>query len=184
MQRSVLVRTWLVRRCIDRPNVRAATNVSTPTRHPHPPTGGRLKKWPTQGPNSGCDRGVWGIFAKQSADNTPLRTRVFPSLFAKSRHFAMNAANKKVDRESFSKAVMSIQTPLSVTLAAKKCSLERIVDLVPGAMLTFDAHCDEPLTLEAGGKPIAKGDAVKIGDKFGLRIREVLTAQDELKAER
>jgi flagellar motor switch protein FliN/FliY len=96
----------------------------------------------------------------------------------------MNAANKKVDRESFSKAVLSIQTPLSVTLAAKKCSLERIVDLVPGAMLTFDAHCDEPLTLEAGGKPIAKGDAVKIGDKFGLRIREVLDGQGEFEAER
>jgi flagellar motor switch protein FliN/FliY len=96
----------------------------------------------------------------------------------------MNAANKKVDREGFSKAVLSIQTPLSVTLAAKKCSLEHIVDLVPGAMLTFDAHCDEPLTLEAGGKPIAKGDAVKIGDKFGLRIRELLNGRGDGEAER
>ncbi len=96
----------------------------------------------------------------------------------------MTAANQPIDRESFSKAVLSIQTPLSVTLAAKKCSLERIVDLVPGAMLTFDAHCDEPLTLEAGGKPIATGDAVKIGDKFGLRIREVLDATGKFEAER
>ena len=96
----------------------------------------------------------------------------------------MPAANQPIDRESFSQAVLSIQTPLSVTLAAKKCSLERIVDLVPGAMLTFDAHCDEPLTLEAGGKPIATGDAVKIGDKFGLRIREVLDATGKFEAER
>ena len=96
----------------------------------------------------------------------------------------MTAANQPINRESFSKAVLSIQTPLSVTLAAKKCSLERIVDLVPGAMLTFDAHCDEPLTLEAGGKPIATGDAVKIGDKFGLRIREVLDATGKFEAER
>ena len=96
----------------------------------------------------------------------------------------MTAANQPINRESFSKAVLSIQTPLSVTLAAKKCSLERIVDLVPGAMLTFDAHCDEPLTLEAGGKPIATGDAVKIGDQFGLRIREVLDATGQFEAER
>ena len=40
-------------------------------------------------------------------------------------------------------------------------------------MLTFDAHCDDPLTLEAGGIPIASGETVKIGDKFGLRIREI-----------
>jgi flagellar motor switch protein FliN/FliY len=81
---------------------------------------------------------------------------------------------KATERRSYSLAVLAIQTPVSVTLAHKKCSLERIIDLVPGAMLTFDAHCDEPLTLEAGGKAIASGEAVKIGDKFGLRIREVL----------
>ena len=71
-------------------------------------------------------------------------------------------------------AVLSIKTPVSVTLARKRVSLDRIVNLVPGAMLSFEAHCDEPLTLEAGGKPIATGETVKIGDKFGLRVREIL----------
>ena len=74
----------------------------------------------------------------------------------------------------YSRAVLAIKTPVSVTLARKKVSLDRIVNLVPGSMLTFDAHCDEPLTLEAGGKPIATGETVKIGDKFGLRVREIL----------
>ena len=45
-------------------------------------------------------------------------------------------------------------------------------------MLTFDAHCDEPLALEAGGHPIAVGETVKIGDKFGLRIRQLLDSTD------
>lgn len=79
------------------------------------------------------------------------------------------------DRQSnYSRAVLAIKTPVSVTLARKNVSLDRIVNLVPGSMLTFDAHCDEPLTLEAGGTPIATGETVKIGDKFGLRIREIL----------
>ncbi|MDA8743071.1 FliM/FliN family flagellar motor switch protein [Rubripirellula amarantea] len=74
----------------------------------------------------------------------------------------------------YSKAVLTIETVVSVTLARKNVPLNRIVDLVPGSMLTFDNHCDEPLVLEAGGKSIATGETVKIGDKFGLRIREVL----------
>ena len=74
----------------------------------------------------------------------------------------------------YTRTVLSIQTPVCVTLARKSVSLEDIVNLVPGAMLTFDAHCDQPLTLEAGGSPIATGETVKIGDKFGIRIREVL----------
>ena len=53
---------------------------------------------------------------------------------------------------SYCRAVLAIKTPVSVTLARKHVSLDRIVNLVPGSMLTFEAHCDEPLILEAGGK--------------------------------
>jgi flagellar motor switch protein FliN/FliY len=74
---------------------------------------------------------------------------------------------------AYSDAVLSIETAVSVTLARKAVSLSRVMELVPGSMLTFDAHCDEPLMLEAGGKVIASGETVKIGDKFGLRIREI-----------
>jgi flagellar motor switch protein FliN/FliY len=81
------------------------------------------------------------------------------------------------------RAVLAIQTPVSVTLARKKESLRRIIELVPGSMLTFDAHCDEPLVLEAGGTPIATGEAVKIGDKFGLRIREIRKPESPSSAE-
>lgn len=78
------------------------------------------------------------------------------------------------NQSDYAKSVLAIETPVSVTLARKKVSLDRIINLVPGSMLTFDSHCDEPLTLEVGGQPIATGETVKIGDKFGLRIRNVL----------
>ena len=80
----------------------------------------------------------------------------------------------EANQTDHSRAVLSIETAVSVTLARKNVALDRIIDLVPGSMLTFDAHCDEPLTLEAGGHPIARGETVKIGDKFGLRIREII----------
>ena len=76
-------------------------------------------------------------------------------------------------KSSYRRSVLQIRAPLTVTLARKRERLQRILDLVPGSMLTFEAHCDEPLTLEVGGHRIARGETVKIGDKFGLRIREV-----------
>lgn len=82
-------------------------------------------------------------------------------------------------QSSYSKAVLAIKTPVSVTLARKAIELDMIVNIVPGSILTFDAHCDEPLTLEAGGKPIATGETVKIGDKFGMRIRDILNSDSE-----
>ena len=80
---------------------------------------------------------------------------------------------------SYSRSVLSIKTAVSVTLARQKVSLERVVNLVPGSMLTFESHCDEPLKLEAGGKAIAIGETVKIGDKFGMRIREILVDDED-----
>lgn len=92
----------------------------------------------------------------------------------------MSTPAQGTEHDQFANAVLSIKTPVSVTLARKKCSLERIIELVPGAMLSFDSHCDEPLILEAGGKEIATGETVKIGDKFGLRIREILSEEDSV----
>jgi flagellar motor switch protein FliN/FliY len=79
----------------------------------------------------------------------------------------------------YQSAVLKIRTPVAVTLAKRKVSLQSILDLVPGSMLTFDTHCDEPLLLEIGDHSIARGETVKIGDKFGLRIREILGEPDD-----
>lgn len=83
------------------------------------------------------------------------------------------------DPEAFRRSMLTIKTPVTVTLARKREPLTRILNLVPGSMLTFDIHCEEPLTLEAGGQPIATGETIKIGDKFGLRIREILQPRDD-----
>lgn len=70
--------------------------------------------------------------------------------------------------------VMNLDTTLSVTLARQKILLARVLAMVPGAILTFSKHYADPLELEAAGLPIAHGEIVKIGDKFGVRILEVL----------
>jgi len=72
--------------------------------------------------------------------------------------------------------VLNIDTTLSVTLARQKISLDRVLGMVPGAMLTFSKHYADPMELEAAGLPIAHGEIVKIGDKFGVRILEILEA--------
>ena len=69
--------------------------------------------------------------------------------------------------------LLGIKTPVTVILAEKKETLRNILALVPGAMVTFDTHCDHPLELSVGGHTIANGETVKIGDKFGIRVREV-----------
>lgn len=73
----------------------------------------------------------------------------------------------------FQKRVLGIETEVSVVLATKKIALEDVLNLTTGAMLTFEKGYDEPLDLVIGKEHIAMGEVVKLGDKFGLRVREL-----------
>jgi flagellar motor switch protein FliN/FliY len=74
----------------------------------------------------------------------------------------------------YSRSLLKVQVPVTVTLAAKKQPVGKIIELVPGSIIQFDKPCDEMLELEIAGQPIAQGECVKVGDKFGLRITSLI----------
>lgn len=74
---------------------------------------------------------------------------------------------------AFQTQVLHISAPVSVVLAEKKVPLAALLALVPGTMIQFEKRYDTPLTLEVGGHPLACGEAVKVDDKFGLRVQQL-----------
>jgi flagellar motor switch protein FliN len=66
--------------------------------------------------------------------------------------------------------LLKVRVPLQVTLASLRKSVQEIIELGPGSILQFDKMCDQPLELYLGDRPLAHGEVVKVGDKFGLRI--------------
>ena len=75
---------------------------------------------------------------------------------------------------SYSRSLLKIQVPVTVTLATAKKHVRDLVELVPGSILQFEKMCDETLTLEVGNQTVAEGETVKVGDKFGLRITSIV----------
>jgi flagellar motor switch protein FliN len=70
----------------------------------------------------------------------------------------------------YARGLMQIRVPVCVTLASQRKSIQEIIELGPGSIVKFDKTCDEPLQLCVGERPIAEGEVVKVGDKFGLKI--------------
>lgn len=66
--------------------------------------------------------------------------------------------------------VLSIETPVSLTIAHKTLALSQVLDIAPGTLLRFDKSCLEPLSAEVAGKEVAKATAVQIGDQIGFRV--------------
>ena len=78
----------------------------------------------------------------------------------------------------YSRSLLRIQLPVVVTLAEKRQPLSRIMELGPGAIIQFDKSCEEMLELDVGGQKVATGEAVKVGDKFGLRINTMILPEE------
>ena len=87
---------------------------------------------------------------------------------------ATEQTSETANKTPYRTGVLKIETSVSVTLARQNVSLQKILGLVPGSMLLFNKHYAEPLTLEANGLPIATGETVKVGDKFGIRILQII----------
>jgi len=75
---------------------------------------------------------------------------------------------------NFSRSLLRIKVPVMVTLATKKQPVNKIVELLPGSIIQFSKSCDEMLELEVSGQPVALGECVKVGDKFGLRVTSLI----------
>ncbi len=82
-------------------------------------------------------------------------------------------ALRSSDLPPYTRSLLQIKVPVVVTLAEKRQRLSRILELGPGAIIQFDKSCEEMLDLEVGNRPVACGEAVKVGDKFGLRITAI-----------
>ncbi len=74
----------------------------------------------------------------------------------------------------FCQSVLRIRVPLVVVLARQPMRIDQVTKLVPGVLIQFDKPCESPMTVEVGDQPIAEGEIVKTGEKFGIRIGSIL----------
>jgi flagellar motor switch protein FliN len=69
--------------------------------------------------------------------------------------------------------ILRLQVPVIVRLAERKLSMAEVMRLGIGAIIEFSKSNDEPLELLVNNKQIGVGEAVKVGENFGLRITQV-----------
>ena len=131
--------------------------------------------WPAVSPDA--------VIGQQAAEASPASGPQRPSLAEPRSHprpglppqpghtSAQNLPN-------YTRSLLRIKLPLVVTLARKCEPVGRIVQLGPGSIIQFEKSCEQMLHLEVGGLSIATGEAVKVGDKFGLRVKSMVLPEE------
>lgn len=69
---------------------------------------------------------------------------------------------------------------VSVEVGRSKIKLKDLLKMGEGYVLELDKLAGEPLDLYVNQKLIAKGEAVMVGDKFGIRLTDVVSAADRI----
>jgi len=97
---------------------------------------------------------------------------------------APRAGSKPARRDPELARILDLSVPVGATLAECQMSIESILVITVGAILEFDVPVDTELTLFVGNRPIGRGQAVKSGENFGVRVSKIDTVQGRIDAMR
>lgn len=73
-----------------------------------------------------------------------------------------------------------IPLQVSVEVGRSKILLRDLLKMGEGYVIELDKLAGEPLDLYVNSKLIARGEAVMVGDKFGIRLTDVVSTADRI----
>lgn len=76
------------------------------------------------------------------------------------------------------KRLRGLPIQVSVRLAEKKITVSQLLTIANGSLITFPKSCEALLDLYVNNARYCRGEAVKIGENFGLKINEVGTTEE------
>ena len=78
--------------------------------------------------------------------------------------------------------ILGLTVKPTVCLAEREMTVESILEITIGTIIEFDVSFDAELSLRIGDHPIGRGQAVKIGENFGLRVTKIETLDERIHA--
>ncbi len=78
--------------------------------------------------------------------------------------------------------LMDISLPVTIELGRTNMVIREILELGPGSVIELQKLSGEPVDLYVNDKKFALGEVVVIDENFGVRITELLSVEDRIKA--
>jgi len=78
---------------------------------------------------------------------------------------------------------MLLDVPLQVTveLGRKKMRIGNLLALAKGSVVELDKVAGEPLDVRVNDQLVARGEAVVVNDKFGVRLTDVVSTKERVR---
>lgn len=70
-----------------------------------------------------------------------------------------------------------VEVELTLEIGRRRMRIADVVKLGPGRTVELEKQAGEPLELLVNGRIIGRGEAVVIGDRYGIRITEIVAPE-------
>lgn len=76
--------------------------------------------------------------------------------------------------------LLDVPLDLSVELGRSRMSIQDLLGLSPGSVVELDKIAGEPLDILVNDRLVARGEAVVVNDKFGVRITDIVSPAERI----
>lgn len=76
--------------------------------------------------------------------------------------------------------LLDVPLHIAVELGRSRMTIQELLGLGPGAVIELDKIAGEPLDILVNDRLVARGEAVVVGDKFGVRITDIASPAERL----
>ena len=78
-------------------------------------------------------------------------------------------------------AILDIPVTMAMEIGRTQISIRNLLQLTQGSVVSLDRLAGEPMDVLVNGTLVAHGEVVVINEKFGIRMTDVVSAQDRVK---
>jgi flagellar motor switch protein FliN len=76
--------------------------------------------------------------------------------------------------------LMDVPLELSVELGRARMTIQDLLGLGPGSVIELDKIAGEALDILVNDRLVARGEAVVVNDKFGVRITDIVSQSERI----
>lgn len=78
--------------------------------------------------------------------------------------------------------ILDVKVRVSVELGRRRMPIAEVLELGPGSLIEFPKPADEPLDIFVNEQLVARGEAVVMGERYGVRVTQVVSPHERLRS--
>ncbi len=76
--------------------------------------------------------------------------------------------------------LMDVALSVSVEVGRARMTISDLLQMGPGSVVELEKLAGEPLDIFINGKAVARGEAVIVNEKFGVRLTDIMSPEDRV----